>query len=163
MLLTLSSAVEEPEPADDRPRDANDRPRDAVEEQAVALPEPSPPPDAAVAINAAELVARVLPRGLRRVTGTSPVVPSLDDAVSPTERSGWALRFDDGETEIVDAVLVLGRSPRHRPTDPPQTTRLITVDSAKASTNHLEVRVLDDQIVITDLESRTGNRHGDLR
>lgn len=67
----------------------------------------------------------------------------------------WQLIFEDGQTELVDATLVLGRKPTW--VDSSEDVRLVSLDCSQTSGTHLEVRPIGSEIQLTDLGSSNGS------
>jgi hypothetical protein len=81
-----------------------------------------------------------------------------DGTVTTVPRPAIAVvAFAGGDTVVVDQRLVLGRNP-DQPADGGETARLVTIPNAEQgiSRNHLELRIVDWQLHLFDLDSMNG-------
>ncbi|MCB0965478.1 MAG: FHA domain-containing protein [Ilumatobacter sp.] len=147
----------------------SDVPHEETVDERPAPSEPSPPivdvvePTAAVDRLASEVLGT--PPTDRFAAGPDDVtiVPDLlppPSAPAPAADSAdarWRLDFADGDSEVVDRTVVLGRSPSRRDGETEDSTRLVRVECRQVSSRHLAVRPEADGVTLVDLGSSNGS------
>lgn len=84
----------------------------------------------------------------------APLIPD-EKGLSLVDAPQWRLIFEDGQVELVDKVLVLGRKPVWE--DSSEDVRLVSIDCNQTSSTHLEVRPSGWELQLMDLGSSNGS------